>query len=127
MNSDEKQTRRLPSLREHDFRSSVPLIGPLIQWTRRILYQLTAKWAVWVVIQQQNQINRMVEEWLREQEALLREQEALLREQEALLIDMDKDLAVLARTVAEIETRQRYLLQRLRSGSGEDDLPTQDE
>ncbi len=95
MDSQEEQIRRLPLLREHDFRSSVPVIGPVIQLVRRALYWLTAKWAVWVVIQQQNQINQMIEEWL--------------RGQEALLTDMDKDLAFIARRVAEIEIRQRYM------------------
>ncbi len=92
----ESRNTRLPSLREHDFCSPVPIIGPLIQKIRLILYWLTAKWAVWVLIQQQNQINQIIEEWL--------------REQEALLVDLDRDLALLARTVAEIEVRQRQLM-----------------
>jgi len=102
-------TQRLPLLREHDFPSSVPLVGPLIRLVRRFLYWLTAKWAVWFLIQQQNQINQIIGNWLREQESLLREQESLLREQESLLIDLNRDLTLLARTVAEIEIRQRYL------------------
>jgi hypothetical protein len=88
-------TQRLPLLREHDFPSSVPLVGPLIRLVRRFLYWLTAKWAVWFLIQQQNQINQIIGNWL--------------REQESILIDLDRDLALLARTVAEIEIRQRYL------------------
>jgi hypothetical protein len=88
-------TQRLPLLREHDFPSSVPVVGPLIRLVRRFLYWLTAKWAVLFLIQQQNQINQIVENWL--------------REQESILIDLDRDLALLARTVAEIEIRQRYL------------------
>jgi hypothetical protein len=88
-------TQRLPLLREHDFPSSVPLVGPLIRLVRRFLYWLTAKWAVWFLIQQQNQINQIIGNWL--------------REQESMLIDLDRDLALLARTVAEIEIRQRYL------------------
>jgi hypothetical protein len=95
-------TQRLPLLREHDFPSSVPLVGPLIRLVRRFLYWLTAKWAVWFLIQQQNQINQIIGNWLREQESLL-------REQESLLIDLNRDLTLLARTVAEIEIRQRYL------------------
>jgi hypothetical protein len=50
---------------------------------------------VWFLIQQQNQINQIIGNWL--------------REQESMLIDLDRDLALLARTVAEIEIRQRYL------------------
>jgi hypothetical protein len=70
-------------------------VGPLIRLVRRFLYWLTAKWAVWFLIQQQNQINQIIGNWL--------------REQESILIDLDRDLALLARTVAEIEIRQRYL------------------
>jgi hypothetical protein len=77
-------------------------VGPLIRLVRRFLYWLTAKWAVWFLIQQQNQINQIIGNWLREQESLL-------REQESLLIDLNRDLTLLARTVAEIEIRQRYL------------------
>jgi hypothetical protein len=77
---------------------------------RRFLYSLTAKWAVWFLIHQQNQINQIIENRLREQESLLRKQESLLREQESLLIDLDRDLALLTRTVAEVEVCQRYLM-----------------
>lgn len=102
--SQSTEHRILPELREHDFRSSFPVIGPLISLIRRILYNLTAKWGVWAVIQQQNQINRMVEEWL--------------RNQAEIIIDLDRDLTLLARTVAEIEVRQRYLFRALQSQSG---------
>jgi hypothetical protein len=88
-------TQRLPLLREQDFPSSVPVVGPLIRLVRRFLYWLTAKWAVLFLIQQQNQINQIIEN--------------RLREQESILIDLDRDLALLARIVAEIEIRQRYL------------------
>jgi hypothetical protein len=92
-------TQRLPLLREHDFPSSVPVVGPLIRLVRRFLYWLTAKWAVWFLIQQQNQINKIIENWL--------------REQESLLIELDRDLTLLARAVAEIEIRQRYMAKML--------------
>lgn len=101
----------LPALREFDFPSRVPVIGPVISFVRRLLYSLTAKWGVWAVIQQQNQINRMVEEWLRNQKEWL-------RNQSEIIIDLDRDLTLLARTVAEIEVRQRYLFRVLQSQSG---------
>ncbi len=108
----------LPELREHDFRSSIPVIGPLISLVRRLLYSLTAKWGVWAVIQQQNRINQMLAERLRNQEAMLAE---WLRNQEAMLVDMDRDLTMLARTVAEIEVRQRQLARMLMDRSPERD------
>jgi hypothetical protein len=102
----QEESPRLPELYEYDFRSSVPVIGPLISLVRRWLYSLTAKWGVWVVIQQQNRINRMVETWFRKQELWL-------HEQGALLVDLDRDLTLLARAVAEMEVRQRHLAKML--------------
>lgn len=103
--SQSTEHRILPELREHDFRSSFPVIGPLISLMRRILYNLTAKWGVWAVIQQQNRINRMIEE--------------RLHTIEALLVDLDRGLALLTRTVAEIEITQRQLVRVLRDQSPE--------
>lgn len=114
-----KENQRLPELREHDFRSSVPVLGPLISLLRRFLYNLTAKWGVWAVIQQQNRINQMIEERFCRMEEQIHE----LR---TLLVDMDRDLALLARMMAEIEVRQRYLLRVIQSQS-ERESPAQEE
>lgn len=104
--------QRLPELHEHDFHSSVPVIGPLISLIRRLLYNLTAKWGVWAVIQQQNRINQMIEEQLRWINQAINER---LCHQEAMLVDLDRDFALMARRVAEIEVRQRQLLRMLQS------------
>ena len=108
--------RQLPTLQEFTFPSRIPLIGPLISLTRRVLYGVTAKWGVWAVIQQQNQINQIIEERLYAQEERLRVQEERLRVQEErlqkkgeLLVDIDRDFAHLAKIVAEIQVRQRNL------------------
>lgn len=115
---------RLPELREHDFRSSVPVIGPLISWMRRLLYSLTAKWGVWTVIQQQNRINQMIEERLCRMEDNIEDQ---LHDLRTLLVDLDRDLTLLARTVAEIEVRQRCLLRAIQSQSEMDSPARQEE
>lgn len=101
--NEQTQPMQLPTLHEHDFRSQVPLVGPLIQVMRRALYRLTAKWGVLAVIHQQTRINQMIA--------------AYLQEHDARLIDQDRDLAHLARTVAELEVRQRYLARELSSRS----------
>jgi hypothetical protein len=93
------QPVNLPLIREHDFESQLPVIGPLVQFVRRALYQLTAKWGVWAVIQQQNQINQTIID--------------LLQDYETRLIEQDRDLAHVARTVAELEIQNRYLASRL--------------
>jgi len=93
---------QLPALHEHDFRSKVPVIGPLIRLARRGLYRLTSKWGVLVVIDQQNRINQMIAQYLMEYDRRR-------REYEARLIDQDRDLTYLSRIIAELEVRQRHL------------------
>ena len=96
---DQPQATQLPVLHEHDFRSSVPFVGPLIQAIRRGLYNLTAKWGILTVIEQQNQINQTIAQ--------------RLEEIEELLIEQDRDITQTARQVAEMGIRQRYLLKHL--------------
>ena len=100
---DQSHSGQLPVLHEHDFRSSVPMAGRFIQWVRRGLYGLTAKWSVRVVIDQQNQINQTIAQYL--------------QEYEARLIEQDRDVVHLARLVAELEMQQRYLSRLVQSRS----------
>ena len=95
------QPVELPVIREHDFQSHLPVIGPLVQFARRLLYQLTAKWGVLALIHQQNQINQIVAQYL--------------REYDARMIEMDRDLAYLSRTMAELELQQRQLARLVQS------------
>ncbi len=131
----------LPALHEHDFRSNVAVVGPLIQAARRVVYNLTARWGVMAVIQQQNHVNAIIAQHLNEQAAQLRQHDAQLRQYDAQLrqydaqlrqheaqlaeyhaqliefddrlIDQDRDLARFSRITAETELRQRYLARRL--------------
>lgn len=89
-------------LREHDFRSRVPIAGPFIGWLRRTLYRLTARWGVLALTHQQARINQTVATYLQDYHARL-------SEYESRLIEQDRDLAHLSRIAAEIEIRQRYL------------------
>ena len=91
----------LPLIREHDFQSQLPVIGPLVRFARRALYQLTAKWGVLAVIHQQNQINQIVAQYL--------------REYDGRMIELDRDLAYLSRTMAELELKQRQLARLVQS------------
>ncbi len=126
----------VPALHEHDFRSNVAVVGPLIQAVRRVVYNLTARWGVMAVLQQQNYINAVIAQQLNEQAAQLRQYDAQLRQYDAQLrqheaqlaeyhtqliefddrlIDQDRDLARFSRITAETELRQRYLARRLSS------------
>lgn len=92
----------LPELREHDFHSDAPVVGPLIGWVRRAVYSLTARWGVLSLIQQQASINRMIAAHLFDCEARLQEYELRLSEQK-------RDLIQVSRTLAGWEIQQRYL------------------
>jgi hypothetical protein len=94
----------VPALREHEFRSDTPVIGPLIVKVRRALYSLTAKWPLRVALDQQTRINQQLVQ-------RLLEYEARLQEYDERLIDQDRDLAHFSRILAEIELRQRQLSQ----------------
>jgi hypothetical protein len=104
------QPIELPVIHEHDFRSQMPVIGSLVRLVRSALYRLTAKWGVLSVIHQQNQINQDIAHYLREHEERL-------REYDARIIEQDRDLAYLSRAIAELEVRQRHLVELVRSQS----------
>jgi len=99
----------VPPLREHEFQSNTPVVGPLIARLRHALYSLTAKWPLRVALDQQTRINQQLVQRLQQHESLLREYEVRLQEYDERLIDQDHDLAHLSRVTAEVELRQRYL------------------
>jgi len=97
---------RLPVLHEHNFRSSVPVIGPLISFVRRGLYTFTAKWALMVLIDQQNHVNDLIAQYLNR-----------LQEFDARLIEQDRDLTHLARSLTETQIQLRSCLKAIESPS----------
>jgi hypothetical protein len=104
---DQTQSTQLPVLKEHNFQSRIPVIGPLIQVVRRGVYGLAAKWAIRSLINQQNEINRLIAQ--------------RLQEYEERLIDQDRDLAQIARTLAEAEICQKYLMKQIPCESDDND------
>lgn len=112
----------VPALREHEFHSNLPLVGPLVVKVRQTLYSLTAKWPLRVALDQQTRINQQLVQRLQQHEALLREYEVRLREYDERLIDQDHDLAHLSRVVAETEVRQRHLAKAISAQSTKSQL-----
>jgi hypothetical protein len=111
---------QLPVLEEHRFRSNTPVFGSFIAWIRSMAYNIAARWGVQAVIARQNQINALfvaqLQDMARYLEDLTRHLEDLgtrLQEYEERLIDQDRDLTLLARTLAEVDLRQRYLAKSL--------------
>jgi hypothetical protein len=110
-----KQSRdfQLPLLEEHHFHSSAPVLGPLIAWIRNKVYNVAARWGVQTVITRQNQINALLVVQLQDMMRYLGELETRLQEYEERLINQDRDLTLLARTLAEVDIRQRHLAKSL--------------
>ncbi len=74
--ADPSSGRMFPPLREYEFRSTVPLLGPWIARFRSLWYSVAARWAVRDLIQQQEAINRSLE---RKLDVLLEVQTLLAR------------------------------------------------
>ena len=99
---------QLPDLHEHDFRSTLPLVGLLISRVRQWLYDLTAKWGVYSIIQQQNRNNRELVQYTAGLVAQLAQLERQLADSELRLIEQDRDMAYLSRVIAELEVQRSY-------------------
>lgn len=98
-----------PPLQEHDFQSDVPVIGPLIRAVRHLVYGVSARWGVLAVIHQQNRINQLIAQHNQRVAQYVTRLAQRMDELDARLVDQDRDLAHLARVVAEVEIRQRYI------------------
>jgi GT2 family glycosyltransferase len=84
------------SLREFEFRSSTPIVGPLLARLRSFWYSIAARWGILHLIHQQQAINRQQNYYIRSLEqrvaALATDIEFLAQEiaDQALQIDPDK-------------------------------------
>lgn len=61
------------TVQEHTFTSTLPWIGPLVAGFRGLWHTISTKWAIRVILQQQNEINRILVERLAAQNQTLRE------------------------------------------------------
>ena len=74
-----ERLRQLATLQEHCFRSSIPLIGPLIARLRAAWNSVSTKWYVRPLLQQQNEFNELVAAAIAAHDADLHTQAAQLR------------------------------------------------
>jgi GT2 family glycosyltransferase len=95
----------VPALREHEFRSNVPVVGPLITGVRRALYSLTAKWPLRVALDQQTHINQQLAQRLLEHDTRLSRYETQLREHETQLREFDVRQHEFEARLSEFEAR----------------------
>ncbi len=72
----------VPPLDEFEFHSSVPVIGPVIVWWRRLWYNVAARWAMRYLVQQQEAINQ-------QQGACIRSLISLSQEMSRLIMQLE--------------------------------------
>ena len=113
--SDSLSPLNLPPLREHDFQSTVPIVGSLIRSVRRGLYSLTAKWSTRALIQQQTDINAALVQRVNVLVQHVKTLNEQMAEQSAWLIEQDREVVALTRTVAELQAQARWLAKRRQS------------
>ena len=84
---DIERLQKLTTLQEHRFRSSIPLIGPLIARLRAGWNSVSTKWYLRPVLQQQNEFNELVAAAIAAHDADLHTQAAQLRVVEGRLAE----------------------------------------
>jgi GT2 family glycosyltransferase len=94
-----------PSLQEFEFRSSVPVVGPLIAQLRSLWYSVAARWAVRHLARQQEAINQQQEAINRKQEAINQQQEIYTQSLKQRVDVLAAENALLAKEIARIELR----------------------
>lgn len=95
---DIERLRKLTTLQEHRFRSSIPLIGPLIARLRAGWNSISTKWYVRPLLLQQNEFNELVA-------TAIAAQDAELHIQAAQLSDLEGRLAEEAIRLGELQAR----------------------
>lgn len=88
-----KRLKSKSELREQPFHSNVPVLGGLIAGFRRLWNNISTRWYVLPLVQQQNEFNEDLVEGLRIQ----------FTEIDQRLIDLDRDQTELMRTLAEVQ------------------------
>lgn len=111
-----KRLRAKSEVREQPFRSEVPVVGGLITGFRRLWNNISTRWYVLPVIQQQNEFNAVLIEELRAQFAEIYSRQAQFDQQ---LIALDHDQAELARTLAEVQYQVIQLRRQMETGQGD--------
>jgi GT2 family glycosyltransferase len=95
--------RGLAQVQPRPFRSAVPAVGPAIAAARAAFNWVSTRWYLAPILEQQNRLNAEVVEALERVEAQLDRLERQEEVQAAWLVEIDRDLMVVARRVAELE------------------------
>lgn len=93
-----------PALREFEFESETPLLGPWLARFRRFWYGIAARWAVRFLAQQQEAINRRQETINRRQAA---SQQHYVQALERRLMELTEEHSLLVREVADLKLESK--------------------
>ncbi len=114
--AEEQQWYSRAVLREHRFHSDVPLVGPLIARFREAWNDVSTRWYVRPLIEQQNALNSAMVSRLLELQAMVADTESWLTQQDqqhtALthdLAELSAQLALKSRTLSDLEQRLALL------------------
>jgi len=111
----QERLRQLATLQEHTFRSSIPLIGPLVARLRTAWNNVSTKWYVRPLLQQQNDFNALVVSQLAEQAERLAQHEARLDSSERRVQRLDAQTDLLSDQVAALAERLEFQMIRIQN------------
>jgi len=102
--------RAKSQIKERPFTSQVPLLGGVIAWFRDTWNSVSTKWYVRPLVQQQNEYNRLLAQWIQDYDTRLIEQDRLqvqlahdAAELTAMIIQMNHLLQSIDRRLARLE------------------------
>lgn len=92
-------------LKEHTFTSHVPLVGPLIAWFRATWNNVSTRWYVQAVLQQQGEFNALAARALDEVGRVLRMISLQVEEDAKAVTEMARELTEVRWRLDELERR----------------------
>jgi hypothetical protein len=97
-------------IKERPFTSQVPLLGGVIAWFRDTWNSVSTKWYVRPLVQQQNEYNRLLAQWIQDYDTRLIEQDRVqvqlahdAAELTAMIIQMNHLLQSIDQRLARLE------------------------
>jgi hypothetical protein len=104
------------TIHEQPFHSSVPIVGPIVAWFRTMWNNISTRWYVLPLLQQQSEFNALLITYLRGTEAAaaarrdmvdgwMREMSGRLNEMSGRLNEMDSKLKEMGGILSEVDTR----------------------
>lgn len=108
--------RSMAQLRERDFTSSAPVIGPLIVRARRAWNWMSTEWYVRPLIQQQSEVNRGLIQVLDQIDLSVQALHVGMSENEEAILRSNREQTALEARIARLERQVAELREQLKAG-----------